>query len=89
MLYTFFCNYDDGTFIHQIHSLTVCKAIEIWCDEFDLLVMNIPEQFRTEIKDDLSDSAPTVVTGLENVWCTTFSAAEKVGILHIVGSIEK
>lgn len=89
-LYTFFFEYDSGTYISQSRASDQHSALMNWAQE--LVVEEIAPTVWTKIAKSACEVSVaneydiTPVKGLVEVWCWTTVVADQLGILTIVRS---
>ena len=86
-LFTLIIDYNGGTYIKQIETETPRMAAINWASNLE--TKNIPglglsskKLIISEIKN--IDNSPIEVKETTNVWCTTFSARGRLGLINII-----
>ncbi len=90
ILYTFFCEYDGGTYLSQAHASDQHSALMNWAGRF------APEQIPRDVSAEIARSAfevldaneedITPIHGLVGVWCWTTLVDDELAHLTIVQS---
>ena len=81
-LYTFFLDYDGGTFVTQVEGNSIHDAYDKWIAMLPLTEMNV--SLSTEIElEDVGERFSKIVD-LKNVWCTTLVIENKMAIGSVV-----
>ena len=86
-VYTFFFEYDGGTYISQIVESSPLGALKAWAKRFDLHTKNAYQQyFEPDLSERLVGSLDldllTEVDGLINTWSWGAYKLEKSSALH-------
>jgi hypothetical protein len=85
--FTFIFEFEQGTYVKQIVSNSLEKSLPIW---FDLLnedeIPNMGEDVQKQLKLEIGKESPTLLQGMDNVWCMFFSIGNKTALLNIVDS---
>lgn len=83
--YTFFTDWDGGTYIHQVNADNFSSAVSSWVE---LLVahndLNISPESMSQFIEILKESEFVDVTGFTSIWCTSIVFEEKLALTHVV-----
>ena len=82
-LFTFFLDFDGGTYITQVAG-TLEEACEKW---FSTGVQNVDElddADKVELTRSFTNDELIRVDGVKNVWCLSGLVKERLALLHIV-----
>ncbi|WP_331345886.1 hypothetical protein [Cellvibrio sp. UBA7661] len=90
-LFTFLVDFDGGTFISQYQEESLQAATLSWAEKLDSQVFpDITEKAWSDLIAQVNepDNQPVAVSGLKNVWCSSYLVGSTVLIVHIVSTIE-
>ena len=86
-LYTFFLEYDGGTYISQVEAKDNFSAPEIWAKQFRLPeIFDYKEFFEDGFAEKLTQSLDlkliSAIEGLKNTWAFTAYKLERPATIH-------
>ncbi|KKJ77352.1 hypothetical protein WH95_06460 [Kiloniella litopenaei] len=82
--YTFFLEWDGGTYISQRLSVSLDAAISDWSEDIDMITIGAHEDSKSKFILDLKDETPVAVDEVTSVWCMCVSIEDKLAIIHII-----
>ena len=84
-LFTFLLEFDGGTYISQVRSASVKRAIPKYAG---LLVNNVavPLSVRRRLASGLAEDEPIAIEGIRNVWCCFATVGKKSALLNIIST---
>lgn len=82
-------DFRGGTYVSQVQSMELYHATLLWAEHLDLkeikyLGPSSKDELILQIRD--SDNYPTLIDGMDNVWCLTFSIKQGFILVNIVES---
>jgi len=82
MLYTFFVDYNKGTFISQVEAQTINEARMKWAKtlNYDLFGIKNINLFLNKIQSEDFVS----VENVKNTWCFCVRIKKKLAIIHVI-----
>lgn len=86
-LFTFIADYKGGTYISQFIAETLESALLLWIDNVDFLTKEELNNFSIKLDNENLD-LPTMLNGVENVWCTGFTIFKSYLLLNIVETVQ-
>jgi len=84
--YTFFLEFDGGTFISQLESKALERARDMWVKQVDFFEIGAPEESRSNFEVDAVQEELTVIKDVKNVWCFSPEINGMLAIVHVVKS---
>ncbi len=85
--FTFIFEYNGGTYINQISALTLIDAIRNWADEIGPEIPNFKSREKQQLNNEIKIENPSLLSGLENVWCMVLKIGNSTHLLNIVATI--
>jgi hypothetical protein len=82
-LYTFVLDFDGGTYIAQVEG-PLQDACEAWLRGELGKIEALDRVGQQELIESISDEEPTLIDGLENVWCLSGVANGILALVHVV-----
>lgn len=89
-LYTLIFEYLGGTYAFQVSANDEKEAINNWLKDLDVSeIANLDEQEKQALIEDFNEEGNelTLVTGLNNVWCTGVLRQDEFQLLHIIKTL--
>ena len=84
-LFTVILDFLGGTYIHQVRADSPQEASIKWAKQIDKQgVAGIDDTAAQTLIEEVVDSSPTSLDGIENVWCTTALLNNKLALINIV-----
>jgi hypothetical protein len=94
-LYTFFFEYDGGTYIRQTTGGSLVNALKNWAEtltveEIEGAHEGFKQQLLEGVEDEIKNQDVVAITGLKSVWCCSFLFSnDSVGIVTITSTDER
>jgi hypothetical protein len=86
-LFTFILDWKGGTYISQVSSETLNKAITTWADGFSFDEIGVKNIVKSKFIVDVNNEVVEPVNGLKNVWCISPNIGDVMAIVHITETI--
>jgi hypothetical protein len=84
-LYTFLLEYKGGTYISQIEADSNKSALMKWSESLNVSeIEGIGEKMKEQIKNAAKLETPSLLQGMNNVWCATFLLAGNLALVNFV-----
>lgn len=88
-LYTFFLDYQGGTYISQVHAQTHSEAPKIWIKELDWTsIPKVERKFRNKLLSEIELEKPIEIEGLNKTWCLSPTIADNLALVHFTQTVE-
>ena len=84
-IYIVICEFRGGTYVSQVHAASVDGALEAWGQRLKL-EKPIPRASVRLAAAVLAGGSPTLLEGLEGVWCASAIMGGDLVLLNIVRS---
>lgn len=80
-LYTFFLDYDGGTYVYQVKSSfdNVCKT---WAEGLNANFLD--QSKRKSLITQMKSAEPVLIDGLRNAWCVSALIEDNLALVHFV-----
>lgn len=85
-MYTFFLEFDGGTFISQYKSTSLENAILQWSKKLSLSAIGARDIYKNSFLLDVKKEAVVNVVDVESVWCISPYIGKEIAIVHIIGT---
>jgi hypothetical protein len=82
-LYTFFLDFDGGTYIAQVKG-PLRDAVELWLRTELEKIDALSQTGRMELIESVASDEPAVVDSMKNVWCLSGLANGRLALVHVV-----
>jgi hypothetical protein len=83
--YTFLLEFKGGTYISQIEAGSPKTALTKWSESLNIVeIEGIEGKMKEQIKDDAKVQEPSLLQGMNNVWCATFLLADNLALVNFV-----
>lgn len=86
-VFTFFLEWDGGTFISQYSSLSLSEAVKRWASSLDMATIGASDESKKNFLIDVDAETAIKVSGLNSVWCITPYIKGRLAMVHIVETI--
>ncbi len=84
-LYTFFCEFQGGTYISQVKSNDLIDAKKTWAINFERIeFINLEGCLQKGFMEEVEDQEITCLADVKNVWCFTILCGGNFGLINIV-----
>src|SRR5437762_505295 len=92
-LYTFFFEYDGGTYISQVRAADKKTAVFKWAEEFNLqnkkeYSVIFEDDFHELLVKSVREDDPVLLNGLSQTWCVSLIHLEKSALLNLTETVE-
>lgn len=88
-LYTFFLDYQGGTYLSQARAETFHDAAKVWAEEGDFEhIAKVGSRFQDELLTSIESEKPVQIEGLAKTWCLTFTIADELALVHFTQTAE-
>jgi len=85
--YTFILEFKKGTYLKQVVSSNIENAKIEWFNSLKAdEVFGMTEDLRDIFKKQLDNDSPTLIDGMDNVWCMFFKIRRDQCLINIVES---
>lgn len=86
-LYTFFLDYQNGTYVSQVRAPNVRRAPKVWARSFDYTVVpGLGAKTAGQLAQELDE--PVALTGIKQTWCCTALLRGHLALIHFVQTID-
>ncbi|MGH1540721.1 MAG: hypothetical protein ACRBHB_09885 [Arenicella sp.] len=82
--YTFFLEWDEGTFISQYSSNSLVESIKSWSMSLDLISIGALSGSKENFLKEIEDETPIAIENVDSVWCITAFIEERLATIYIV-----
>ncbi len=87
-MFTFILEFRGGTYVSQVHSTILTKAIIDWGKELQSIdIKHLGLTGKTEILSMLNKAEPIALDGLKNVWFLSLSIRQGFLSINIVKTV--
>ncbi|WP_108821746.1 hypothetical protein [Dysgonomonas sp. Marseille-P4361] len=80
--YTFIAEFRGGTYISQHVEKDIYDALKIWVATLDTSIF--PQRIIDKLQKEIIEEEPTPITGVKNVWCSSFLPYNSFLLLNII-----
>lgn len=80
--YTFIAEFRGGTYISQYVEEDIYNALKTWVATLDTSIF--PQRIIDKLQKEIIKEKPIPITGVKNVWCSTFSPYNSFLLLNII-----
>ena len=89
-LYTFYFDYEGGTYVSQIRARTYKAAIKAWAEKLNLngIVINATPKTKQNLIEEVQSDTPVLLEGQINSWCRSLHFDNNFGIVHFTQTAE-
>ncbi|MEH3114036.1 hypothetical protein [Pedobacter terrae] len=85
--YTFIFEYKKGTYVKQVVSSDIQNAKIEWFNSLKAdEVFGMTDDLRNIFRKQLDNDSPTLIDGMDNVWCMFFKIGRDRCLINIVES---
>lgn len=82
--FTFFLDWDEGTYISQFISVSLDEAIKLWATKLDMSTIGACNTSKEKFLVEVECENAIAISGVESVWCISPTIEGRSAIVHIV-----
>ena len=89
-LYTFYFDYQGGTYVSQVCAGTYKAAPKVWAEKLDLngIVKNATPKTKQNLIEAVQLDTPVLLEGQINSWCISVRFDNNFGLVHYTQTAE-
>lgn len=88
-LYTFFLDFQGGTYLSQVRAKSFNDAPKVWAEEGNFAdISKLLPDFKGILLASVDQENAIEIEGLINTWCLTFSIADELALVHFTETTE-
>ena len=93
-LYTFFLEYEGGTYISQVKAIGEKRATKIWASEFKLSETKqygrfFEDNFQKKLVESLDLNLISQIDGVKNTWAFSAYMLDKPATIHFTKTVDR
>lgn len=86
-LYTFFFEFEGGTYVSQVRGEAPRLAMRVWAENLETSqIKGLGPRVKEEILQAIEAEEPVLLGGLESVWCFTLNPLGRFCIVNFVAT---